>query len=275
MYGSNDTGTSVVLNIEFNKEGKKKFEEVTKKYIQSTNEEGNSVTKQIKLELDGESLIETYFSETITTGILQLTIGSSSNTNTQDLNTYMNQATNIASLIDSGKMPLEYELQDNTYLKATITKDMQIVVFLIVLSVIVIGCIYWIIKYKKNGIFASIGYIGLIAFVLLAIRYTNVIISIESIISAIILLVTNYIIMTHAIKQFEKNDISKKEIIKTTYKHYTSSLAILLIIAIVFTFTNWLPIASMGMVLFWGLFVLIIYNYVIMNVLLEVKKEKQ
>ena len=141
MYGSNDTGTSVVLNIEFNKEGKKKFEEVTKKYIQSTNEEGNSVTKQIKLELDGESLIETYFSETITTGILQLTIGSSSNINTQDLNTYMNQATNIASLIDSGKMPLEYELQDNTYLKATITKDMQIVVFLIVLSVIVIGCI--------------------------------------------------------------------------------------------------------------------------------------
>lgn len=59
VYSDGNSGTTVYLSIEFNKEGTKKFEEITKTYISSVNEEGKTETKKVTLNLDDQKLTET------------------------------------------------------------------------------------------------------------------------------------------------------------------------------------------------------------------------
>lgn len=273
VYGSTNSGTTVYLSIEFNKEGKKKLEEITKKYIKTTDEEGNEVTKKITMAVDGETLIETYFGETIATGILQLSIGSASTSN-EEITSYIKQASSIASLIDSGKMPIQYKLDNNTYLASSMNEVTILIMIAVVAGILLIALIYWMIKYKANGIFSSISFVGFIALLLLALRYANVIISLEACIAFMTLLVANYIFLQDTMKQLKNTDEVKEVTVKNIYKKYISLLFPLLIVAVVFTFTEWTSIASIGMIFFWGLLILFVYNYGCIQLLLETRKEE-
>jgi hypothetical protein len=271
LYGSTTSGTVVYLNIEFTNEGSKKLEEVSNTYVESTDEDGNDTTKNISIELDGDSLITTYFDEAITTGALQLTIGSATTSN-DTLTSYIEQASEVAGLIGSGLMPIEYDLEDNNLISPVINNTTLNVILCIILVCVIISFVYWIVKFKVNGIFAVISTIGLAAITLLLVRYANVVISIETIVSAIAILISNFLVLQYALTKFAKGTEHKKEIIKQTYKRYASILFPIYIIAIVFTFMNWLSVASIGMVLFWGMTILAIYNYITMNLLFDVKE---
>lgn len=96
VYRTEETGTSVYLEIEFNKEGKKKFEDITKEYIQTTDEDGNSITKKITINLDNEKLTETYFGRTISSGLLQLSIGNVS-TDSETISNYIEQTSRYSN----------------------------------------------------------------------------------------------------------------------------------------------------------------------------------
>ena len=55
MYGSNssstqNSGTSIYLDIEFNKDGKSKLEDISNKYVKSTNTENNTTTENTTTE---------------------------------------------------------------------------------------------------------------------------------------------------------------------------------------------------------------------------------
>lgn len=268
VYGSTGSGTAVYLSVEFGKEGKQKLEDITKTYISSTDEEGNTVTKNVSIELDGDSLIKTYFGETISTGILQLSIGTASTSNEQ-ITTYIEQASRVAGLIDSGAMPIVYELEENNFIS---NKDNMVIVkaiMMVLFVAVVIGLIYWIVKYKMNGLFAAISYIGLLAIVLLVLRYANVVIAFEALVAVISIFVANYAVLQYVLGKLQKTQENKEEIIKGTYKHFASIFAPLFILGIVFTFVSWLPIASIGMILFWGLTALAIYDYMSMKFLLD------
>ena len=268
VYGSTSSGTAVYLSVEFGKEGKQKLEDITKTYISKTDEEGNTVTKNVSIELDGDSLITTYFGETISTGILQLSIGTASTSNEQ-ITTYIEQASRVAGLVDSGAMPIVYELEENNFIS---NKDNMVIVKAIMMVLIVtvmIGLIYWIVKYKMNGLFAAISYIGLLAIVLLVLRYANVVIAFEALVAVISIFVANYAVLQYILGKLQKTQETKEEIIKETYKHFASIFAPLFILGIVFTFVSWLPIASIGMILFWGLTALAIYDYMSMKFLLD------
>lgn len=116
LYSNTDYGTAVFLQIEFDKEGKNKLKEISNTYIASKDEEGNETTKKVAIKIDDDTLIETHFSETIETGKLQLSIGSSSMQSGQ-INEYIKQATLISSLISSGEMQIQYGLQQNKYIE--------------------------------------------------------------------------------------------------------------------------------------------------------------
>ena len=268
VYGSTSSGTAVYLSVEFGKEGKQKLEDITKTYISKTDEEGNTVTKNVSIELDGDSLITTYFGETISTGILQLSIGTASTSNEQ-ITTYIEQASRVAGLVDSGAMPIVYELEENNFIS---NKDNMVIVkaiMMILIVTVMIGLIYWIVKYKMNGLFAAISYIGLLAIVLLVLRYANVVIAFEALVAVISIFVANYAVLQYILGKLQKTQETKEEIIKETYKHFASIFAPLFILGIVFTFVSWLPIASIGMILFWGLTALAIYDYMSMKFLFD------
>lgn len=267
VYGTTDYGTTVYLQIEFNKEGKKKLENITNTYIKTTDEDGNETTKKINIKLDDETLTETYFSETIDTGILQLSIGTATTSN-ETINSYIKQASQIAALISSKAMPIQYELQENRYMTSSINYNELKVILFVGIGIIVIALIYLIINYKLSGLLASISYIGFIALLLIVLRYANVIISLEAIVAIIAILILNYHFTNYVLKEIKKNKIGVKEIVKQAYKKYVSIFIPLLIIAVTFTFAEWIPLASIGMIMFWELAIMVIYNYVITQTLL-------
>ncbi len=272
VYSTGDSGTTVYLSIEFNKDAKKKFEDITKTYISSTDEDGNTTTKKITINLDDEKLLETYFSETITTGLLQLSIGTAS-TDSETIQSYMKQASQIAALIDNEKMPIKYTIDSNNYIATSINIETLKIVVCSILVILAVALIYLCIKYKLNGVLLSISFIGYIAILLIVLRYTNVVISLEAITAMIALLIANYIFVKTILKKLQDENLSINEAIKQTYIRCVNILFPLIIIAIVFTFIKWIPVASIGMIMFWGLIISFVYNFIIDNTLLDEKMQ--
>lgn len=304
LYNNATSGTTVYLEIAFDKDGKNKLEEISKIYVDSeenntTSEENNatseentaeentaeetktedSTKKQITMKIDDEEIMTTSFDEPITTGKMQLSIGKAT-TDSNTLQGYISQAQNIATVLDNGNLPVQYDIEKNQYILSDITEQQVLYVVITIAIIAVIGIIFLIIKHKVNGLLAGISYIGLTALYLLLIRYTNVIISIESIFGITIVMILNYIFIFKLLENIKKiskekaENIVNKAIIET-YKRFFSRVIPICIIAIVFCFVKWIPMSSFGMILFWGLVIIVIYNILITRNILNIKEKNK
>lgn len=268
-YGSTSSGTtSIFVNFQFNKEGTEKFKNITNTYQSTTStdeETGEETTteKKITINLDGSTLISTTFDKEVTNGLLQLSVGSSSSSTTsEDLQSYLKTASNLSALLDSGKMPVVYEIAQNKYVASEVTRNnIELFISLCIIAATV-AMVYLIVKFKEKGILSSISLIGYVASLLLVLRYTNVVITIDGVIAIVISTVLAYLAMYKMIECSLKTD-SVKGITK-----YLLALIPVIIIAIVFTFNSWLPVFSFGMVMFWGIIINIVYNFIITRTLL-------
>lgn len=264
-YGNTGTGTAVFLNIQFDKDGTEKLKEISQNYISTTDEEGNETKKQVDLVLDGETLLSTYFDEEIKDGLLQLSMGSTTNSQTSEqLQEYLNQASNLAVLLKTDTLPLTYKLDTNLYVQSELTNEVLQMLLIIALIVSAAVAILTIIKYKKLGLFSVISLIGYIAVLLIALRYTNVVITIAGVLGVILSAIMNYMYMIYVIKN-KKNDTKA---FKNVSIKFLGIYIPCLIISIVFSFMKYLPIASFGMVMFWALIVMIVYSVVITRALI-------
>lgn len=267
VYSTTESGTRVYLSIQFNKNAKQKLEQITKEYISTLDEEGKTVTKKISINLDDEQLTETYFAEPNSTGILQLSIGSAS-TDSKTIEEYRQQAEEMASIIDSGNMQVKYKIDSNKNLSvATNINTLRIMLYIIV-AIVIIALLYLCIKHKIKGLLLSISYIGYIALLLIVLRPTNVIISLEAISGLVLLLILNYMFIKDILNKKEE---SIKEVLNQTLKKYALLLLPILLISIIFVFASWIPLSSLGMIMFWGLSIMFIYNYIVVTVLLSDK----
>ena len=275
-YVNKEIGTMVYLSVEFKKEAVKKYEEITKTYVETTDEEGNSTTKKIEIQLDDETLTQTYFGETISNGVLQLPVGAIS-TDPEEISSYLHQASMLATLIDSGDTIIDYQVEENRYMSSYAVDENLIKSILYgILGIVIVSFLYLCIKYKVNGILASIASTGVIALLLLVLRYTNVIISLEAIVAMVSILVANFYFVRHLLKGLQNGNATKKEIRKETYLRYLSILIPFGIAAVVFTFATWIPLSSIGTILFWGIVLMFGYHYLLtMPLLNELKKEKE
>ena len=312
MYGSDSSttsGTTVYLNIEFNKEGTKKLEEISNTYVESadttnttsedtntttenttntetdntttddtTSNETETTTKEITLNIDDQEIMTTSFDEPIENGKLQLSMGSAT-TDTTTLQDNIRQASAMASVLDSGNLPIQYDIESNEYILSDITNTHIAYLALAVGVVLLIGLIIFIVRYRVNGLLSAIAFIGLISLYLLVIRYTNVSVSIQGIVGIIVTIVLNYIFINKILLTIKKSEDSKKlenvkEGIKESYKEFFMKLIPICLSVIVFCFINWTTISSFGMVMFWGIALIALYNYLITAEMLKVKAEK-
>ena len=305
LYNTTTSGTSVYLEIAFNKEGKSKLEEVSKTYVKSKNtttsennkstentttedtnssEETNTTTdtttsteKKITMKIDDKEIMSTYFEEPITTGKIQLSVGSAS-TDTTTLNGYIQQAQNVATELDCGKLPVKYDLEKNQYILSNISKQDLTYIVIAITVIAVIAIIILTIKYKSNGLLTGIAYVGFTALYLLLIRYTNVTISIESIFAIAIVLILNYIftaMLLYNIKKLkeEKTENVMNESISKTYIKFFNRIIPICIMVVAFCFVKWTPMSSFGMTAFWGIVMIAIYNAVVTNSLMKIKNK--
>ena len=308
LYNTTNSGTSVYLQIEFNKNGKDKLKNVSQTYVSvnnttnkttennvtenttsetenettNTTTEGSSDTakteKKITMKIDDQEIMSTSFDEPITTGKIQLSVGSAT-TDKTTLQNYVDQAQSVSTTLDTGKLPVKYDLEKNQYILPKLTTQDLIKVEIAIAIIAVVGIIILIVKHKLNGLLAGIAYVGLSAVYMLVVRYTNVTISIESIAGIIIVLILNYIFTTMFLNKIEElNKENTENVMKKatgeTYKKFYLRIIPICIMAITFSFVKWIPISSFGMITFWGIVIIAIYNAIITRYLLKANVER-
>lgn len=264
LYSTTTTGTTIYLDIEFNKEAAKKLEDISREFVSTTDSEGNTTEKQVQLLLDDESMTTISFPTVITNGKLQLSVGSQSSdttetTDSSTLNKNIVQAQSMATVLSNREMPLVYTSESNRYVQTSIDKESTKIVLIVAMSILGIMMLALIIKFKVKGLLAVISHIGFNAILLLLVRFTNVEIGLGGLIALGLVQIINYILLVMMLR----ND-TKKAVVKFTYRIIPAY-----IISIVFTFMNFLPIYSFGMVIFWAITTTLIYNTLITRNLIE------
>ena len=294
VYNTTSSGTTVYLQIEFNKNGKNILKQIStgdyatdENLTNTTNTTGNTsenentnsnentsseeetkTQKKIILSIDNNDMITTSFDDPIEDGIIDLSMNKAT-TDQDSISDTLQSASTIAAVVNSGKMPLTYKVAENNYVNTDITSNMLKKAMYVVIAIVIVALVVLIIKYKSVGLLASISYIGFVGLELLLIRYTNVTISLESIVAGIILLAVNYLITYRLIKVHETDSELKKKVYSNEFKSIIIKSIPIFIIAIIFVFMKWTKIATFGMFVFWGLLLSIIYNYIVTKDMLD------
>ena len=284
VYNTPANGTIVYLQFDFDKNGEKTLKDLssreyktnTEDNTSSSNEEEtsennseetaesteNSETEQkeedkqkkIILDIDDSDLITSSFDDVMETGSINLSMNRAT-TDQDSINETLKSASTIANILNSGKMPLTYEIKQNAYIQSDITKSTLSKICFIISIIFAVCLIYIILKFKSKGIIAVIANIGFIALDLLLVRYANVSISLESIVVAVIIALCNYLMVYEFLstKETKKTrELLKSQIIKAIP---------ILLIAIIFTFSAFTKLSTAGMFLFWSVTLSFIYNY--------------
>ena len=258
-----NSGYQAYLHLRFNDSGTEKLKEISKEYVTTTDAAGTETTKNVTARLDGQDIITTYFGEEITNGEMQIPMGDL----VTDYSQYLDNESRIArvaDIISSETMPLAYQLSSDNYIKSSITDNIKLIAEIAFAVIILIVTIYMTIKFKlKKGFKKAIFDIGYIAILLLVLRYTNVNITLNSLIAFIAVIAINYVF---SIKLLSAGNDSKAVFANTIKELYLMIIPVC-IIAIIFTFMSSLVISSVGMVLFWGLFIQAVYNALLILVL--------
>lgn len=273
LYSSaNSSTTTVYLDIEFNKEGSKKLEELSKTYVKTTeqvvDENGQSndktVEKKVTVKIDDSTIISTSFGETLTSGHLYISVGQGT-TNNEELRNYALQASIYASIIENGTVPVVYTIEQNRVIVSNMNKNIIPIVAIVAL---VIEAIVLIVVFKLKGIIAAILQIGYVSLLLLVLKYTNVYISLEGLFGIVVIGILNMMFIYKIVSAVKNGENTVKAINENLVKFINVSIPALIVV-IIFCFAKLLEINSFGMVMFWGYVVSLLYNIVFTKTILK------
>ena len=299
-YTSNADGEyQVYLEIALTEEGQAKIEEVKNNYailkddvdaIEAKNKSDNS-SDESKTETNNTEEQKTETSTEETKKVAKLSIAGtdydvdrieknkirvkmgSQTSNTTTVNNSMAKAAELTMLINSGKYPIDYEVQNNRFVHSDITNEQLLYFAGAVAVILLVIFVVLTIKYKSKGFLASISCIGFIALLSLVLRYTNVIITIEGI-GAIILVILIDLKLSQMMLNKTKILNVVSEAVKSSYKELFLKLVPIMIASIVFCFSGWTNLSSFGMIMFWGFILIAVYNIIVTKTLLKLRENK-
>lgn len=260
-YTNNESGYQAYLIIQLNKEGTEKLKEISKKYVSQTGENGIVTTSYVGVEFDDQELLQTYFGDELTNGVLQIPLGQST-TEYDDFVVTYNSTSRVAGILNSEKMPLSYRLSADNYIQSHITIETRAIAVISFAIIVLILSIVMIIKYKAKGLKFAILNVGYIAIVTLALRYTNVLITLNSLLAFVGVVGINMLYEYKLLENLNKTDDTKLVFTETMKQLYLAIIPVA-IIAVIFTFMASAVISSIGMVLFWGIAVQALYSWLL------------
>lgn len=214
--------------------------------------------KKVTLYISGNQIISTSFDDVIENGAIDLSMDKASS-DKNEISESFKSASTIATILNNGELPLTYKVDENKYVKTDITTNSVKITLTIVGVIIAIGFVYLIIKFKLKGVLALISYICFIALATLLLRYTNVEISLSAIVAGIIIAILNYLFNFKMLKI----DVQDKKEYNKTYLQLLMKLLPIYAISIIFCFISWTVLSDFGMVMFWGITLIAIYNRLI------------
>ena len=273
-------GTEMSFSIEFTSDGAKKLEEISKTYVpakEEKTEENAEETqsseeatqteekkdKKVSLKLDDTELMSTSFDEPVTTGKMYLTVGQAATT-TEDVKSNYIQAQKMSTLLATKPMPLTYQSNSSTFVQGALNESVTNIMLIGVAIIIALAIFVLFARYKFQGLISGICFAGLAALLLLTVRYWNVVLSKEGIVAIFAVLVLNfglvYKILDNLRKEKDNKKVETKHVINMAIKDFTLKVIPVFIFAVIFAFGAWEAASSFGMVMFWGLALIELYN---------------
>lgn len=221
--------------------------------------------------MNGNDILKTYFGEEIPNGILRITMGKS--TESETLQGYIEQGEFYAMLANNEANPLNYDVETSSFVKGNLSGNTMQIIIAIMVTIMALICIYIIFKFKVDGLISvltTIAGFGLLAIILRAVKME---ISLNSIIALIILAILNAYLIIKMLSKI-KGDTSYENVAKTTLKVYLENIEVIVIVlvaSIVFTFMSKVMAYSFGMTLFYGIISIAISNLLLLRTMLLAK----
>lgn len=274
-YAATDNNKyTVYMNLKLNDSGIEKIKHI-EGYKNSTDDNGEVTTNNFKVEFDEDQLKEVSYDNMLLTGkTLRITLASDLSSNST-INSELNTASVVAKLVSIGKMPVVYHITAEEYVKAVNTNNIINGMIMIATIILVVIVICYIVKYKVNGILATIGSVTNIAVFLILIRVTNITISLNSFAAIIGLIIMNTYLVLNLLRTITNNtDKTIAENVKTAYWKTIDVITITLILFVVFAFSGMTVINAMGLLFFWGWLVVLLGNLLFTVPMLAIKNNK-
>ncbi len=282
---SNQSTYNTYLQIEFNKEGAQKLKDISNKYVEikeetegeeqeqteenaeeNSEEEKETEKKMVSIVFDDDTMMTTYFGEEMSSGLLQIAVGQERTKYEDFLEDYQSAKT-LANMINSGVLPVTYELETDNFVKSEWIASKQNLEITFFVILVVVPAIFYIVKFKKNGVLAAILNMGYIAVLSLIFKYTNVEMTINAVFASILMIVVNMAFIKMIVKHLETQKIGQAYA-EVSKKFYLASIP-LVVTALVFTFTQNYAINSVGMVVFWAMILNVLYNVALTRTVLD------
>ena len=169
-YSQASNSYTIYLQVNLTDEGTKLLEEISKKYVEYSDSEGNSQKEYISIRVDGASVMKTYFGEPYTQSILNVPIAD--NVSAKDLNTYQKSVNDVAFAINHDTMPIKYkQVGSAVFIESDMAKETMSIFYWTVVCALIVIFIILSIKYKTKGVLAGILNDALIGLIILIIKY--------------------------------------------------------------------------------------------------------
>ena len=259
--GNNSVKYTAYINLQLNDAGIEKINDIDK-YKTTTSEDGETAVNKLKVMFDGDELAEISYDDILLTGkTLRITTAKDLKSDSE-INSELNTNTVVSKLATMGKMPVVYNLTVEEFVKSNTADYINyIVVGMIALCVIV--SLFFIFKYKVNGLLTVLGFVANISLFLVIIRLTKIEISLNSFAGVLGLIVLYTILANNILKAVRSKENNFGENVKVAYLNSIDVLVVSLILTIAFAFTNMSLISTMGLLLFWGWLITIIGNLIL------------
>lgn len=248
----------VLLNVKFTKEAKEKVKSMDGNY---TDSEGKTTKATYAITIDGQTLYSDSstpgaFIESAKNGSLDLVVGSQGSD--EDISDSTQIALVRVAQLNNGTLDVEYKIDTMDAVKSNINVKAIILAGIIISGILFV---YALIKFKNRAVLPMLSIVGMVAALLLTLRYTNVKITLFSILGIGLITLLNYILVIKSLKGEKSFKTNMLEMIKM--------IVPCVIVAIVFCCSPYIQVSSLGMTMFWGLIVLGIYNLLITRVLVD------
>ena len=245
------------------------FGEISQKYVETTDEDDESEIAYISIEIDGDAIYTTYFGEEYTESTISIPLGEDL-TDTDTVEAYEESVEAIAEILNLGELPIIYESNESSGLliNTNINDEVLFGIKIAIIVFLIIIAIVFIIRYKVDGLLAGIfngAFSGVNIFVLNAL---SIVMSTGSIFAIIGLICLNVLFLEKYLKALQEEKSYSE-----TLKSYYGIIFPIIIVAFVFTVASVnISITGIGMTLFWGLILQIIFNTLITRTVLNTKK---
>lgn len=267
---TNDTVSyNLGVKLTFTSEGQKKLNELSKTYIETTDENGETSQKTITVQIDGEDKYITYF--TPDGEYTELAIPLYRSVSTDDMDTFNSDYKDCfvtQTILNNDEFPITYKLTSGSFIESDLGENFVKGLSIAGIVILAIVIVLTIVKNKKDGFFASIIEIGYIAILLLIIRAASVSLTLSGILTIAIMSIINYFLLLTFMKTEKAIDKLEK------FGNFILTIIPFIITIVVFALGKEINTQSIGSVGIWGIFGLI-YTLIAAIFLIDGKKAKK